>query len=111
MIKLNDQIINTSLKTAVINNSDPDQLFFELGNKPCAGHCQVVLAFYLDRSRKIREFISVIDAQDVYSTKGKNFYWSKTSRPDILKSKISVSDADCAEQVKCAMLKIVNKYK
>lgn len=111
LVQFDNTIIRTSLKTAVISNKNSEQFQFHLGNKPNADYCEVVLVFYLDSTRSIRKFISVLDARDVYKIKEKNFTWSKTNRPEILKNKISYEDEDFSEQVKFEMLKIVNKYK
>jgi hypothetical protein len=98
--------VKISLKTATLH----DRGFrFKISRAPNASFCDIVLVFYIDRITGERTHVSVLSAKEVYSIKTKAFYWSGTRRVHILKSRISLSDAEAArkqlqEQIKEIMM-------
>lgn len=98
MWKLEDVVVNISLKTARLNHEGRYGGYdFSLGVAPYAEHCHVVMAFYKEGT--VRTHISVICARRVYVTDKKTFCWSPTNNTHVLNDRIDLRQPDALEKL------------
>lgn len=89
---IDKQEIRISLKTCSVASNC---FFFHKRAAPNSHFCDVVLAFYHDKTTKERTHVSVLSSKDVYCKGTKNFCWSPSS--DVYKDRTGLCGANAAE--------------
>jgi hypothetical protein len=101
VLELEGREVRISLKTASLHGKEGFR--FALGKAVNSHFCDVVLAFYLDRTTQERTHVSVIAGERVYveGVIDNKFFWSSVhkQRKDIWINKIDLRAPDAAEKL------------